>query len=1292
MSRIFLNLYDFFQHRKRIFWICFSVVTIAIGLGASQVEIEEDITKFFPEDERVEKLDYVFRNSRFVERLVVMVSIKDSASTPKPDSLVALADTLVTHIQQDLSPYINKISSRVDEEKILELINTVLQHLPVFLDDNDYHELDSLVQPKNIKGLLEANYKQLISPAGVAVKRIIAQDPLGFSFLALSKLRQLQYDENFDLYDGYIVTKDQRHLLFFIEPRFAAGETGKNTPFIDGLEATIKKVSANHSYASATFFGASSVAVGNAKQLRRDSILTISLMVVLLMIFLISFFRKKRVPFLILIPVIFGGLFSFCSIYLLKGSVSVLAVAAGSVILGIAVNYSLHFLAHLKHTGDIRAVIKDLVWPLTIGSATTVLAFFCLQFANAAVLRDVGLFAGFSLIGAALCALFFLPHFIPENLFFHDHKKQSVLERISLSSVLYNRRLVWIILLATPFFFYFARKVSFNSDMGRLNFMSAETSEAQKQLESINRSSLSAIYLVSSGNNLQAALRQTETTLPLLQSMKKAGLVQKYSVVSTFLISDSLQHRRIENWNSFWTPHRKASALQAVIKEGSALKFSKQVLSNFEELINNNYQIADTGSMKTIRAAFFDEFIIEDKNSASVISLLNVDPSQKKDVYEKLDVTTSYAFDRQMLANMFVEFVNADFNFIVTFTAILVFVALFISFGRIELTIITFAPMFITWIWILGFMALFGIEFNIVNVMVSTFIFGLGDDYSIFIMDGLRNEYQYGKKVLPSIRSSIFLSAVTTIAGLGVLIFAKHPALRSIASISIIGIVCVFVMSQTLEPFLFRQLVTNRTRKGFTPMTWAGMLRTFFTYSYFVFGAFVLTIIGTFIRLIPFGRRRLKEVYHILLSFFTGALIYLGPKLKKKVIGRRPDTFDRASIVIANHASFLDILLTTMLHPKLILLTNKWVWNSPIFGGVVRLADYYPVSEGAEESVDRLRDRMSEGYSVVIFPEGKRSEDGKIKRFHKGAFYLAEALERPILPLIIHGAAHCIPKGTFYLNPGQLTLKFLPLIESNDKRFDGTYSERTKSISRYFRQEFNSLANEIETPHYFSKKLITNYLYKGPVLEWYLRVKLKLENSYAPFNELIPSKGTVLDLGCGYGFLCYMLQFLSEDRMITGVDYDEEKIETAKNGYLKTERLQFYCADVTTFPLDNYDTMIVSDVLHYLAVADQDALLKRCFGALNEGGRLIIREGNADLGRRHAGTRLTEFFSVTLLGFNKSVNELNFISGERITSIAKSHGLTVRTIDDAKFTSNVIFVIQKTAAVTSQEAQRGIGT
>ena len=1276
MVSFFLFLYDFFEKHKSIFWSAFVSIVVLLAVGAFQIKIEEDITKFFPEDKKVENLNYVFQNSKFAEKLTVMLSMKDSAAVPNPDSLVATADKLIVYIENDLKPYIAKITSRVDEEKVFGIVNTVHDHLPVFLDDKDYIRLDSLLKPINTRKAIQENYNQLISPIGVGIKKIILKDPLGLSFLALRKLSGIQYDENFELYDGYILTRDHRHLVFFITPFFPPIETGNNTEFINGLNSIVSNGSGNHSLIKASFFGASSVAVGNAVQLRRDTIVTISLMVILLAVFLIGFFKKKRVPFLIFIPVGFGGLFSLCGIFLIKGSVSILALAAGSVILGIAVNYALHFLAHVKHTHNVRVVIEDLVSPMTLGSATTVLAFFCLQFTNAAVLRDVGLFAGFSLIGAALCSLIFLPHFISATLF-KEHDSENWIERIPFTEWASKKYILWVILLVTPIFFYFARQVSFDSDVSKLNFMSDETLESQQRLEMINRSSVSTIFVVSRGGNKEAALKKNEQIMPLLQQLKASGRINKYSSVATFLISDSLQRERIQKWNGFWTTEKKAQVLFTVQQEVKKLKFSDAVFRNFESLISKEYTVADAEAMNGIQTTFFDDYIIEKDKKVTVVTLMNTDPSSKPAVYEQLQKSNVQAFDRQMLANLFVGYVNADFNFIVLFTAILVFISLLISYGRIELTLITFVPMFITWIWILGIMGLIGIHFNIVNVMVSTFIFGLGDDYSIFIMDGLQQEYKTGKKNLPSIRTSIFLSAVTTVAGLGVLIFARHPAMRSIAAISIIGIVSVFVMSQTIEPFLFRMLITQRTQKVRPPITLSGFVYTVLTYSTFIIGSMMVTLIGLIFRMIPFGKKNIKLIYHSLLSNLSWFIIYLEPHIKKKIIDRTPKTFSQPCVMIANHSSVVDILLTVMVHPKLIMLTNQWVWNSPIMGGMVRLADYYPVAEGVEESVQKLRDRVYEGYSVVIFPEGTRSEEGKLKRFHKGAFYLAEELKLPIQPLLIHGAGYAVPKGTFYLNPGQFTLKFLPKISHQNEEFGVTFTERTKKISRYFKQQYAELASEIETPDYYSRRLISNYLYKGPVLEWYLRVKLRLEKNYSAYYALLPRNGTILDLGCGYGFMCYMLHFRSSEQTIIGVDYDEEKIETASHGYLKSARLQFYQADILKFHFDTYSGIVLSDVLHYLEPSEQEDLLNRCCSALLPGGMLIIRDGNTDLKERHKGTQLTEFFSTKVLKFNKSKHPLNFLSIKRISQLVELHGLTVEIEDSSKLTSNIFMIFRK---------------
>jgi uncharacterized protein len=1275
MDGLFIGIYRYFQQNRKSFWLTFVITLALLAVGASGIKIEEDITRFFPDDDRVEKLNYVFQNSKFTERFACMVSIADTASSADPDKLVAFAEQWIDSISSKLGDHIVSVNGQVDDSGVLDVVQYVQQNLPLFLEESDYLQMDSLVTEEGIEMRLKESYQQLISPSSVVTKNVITHDPLGISYLVLKKLQRLQYDKNIELYDNYLVSRDHRHLLFFISPRYRLNETAKNTPMIDGLNRTIAALSPLHPELKASYFGAAAVAEGNARQIQRDTILTISLMLILLAIFLFSFFKKKRVPVIILIPVIFGALFSVCFVNLFQGHISIIAIAAGSIILGIAINYSLHFLTHLKHVPDVEQVIKDVVKPMTIGSATTVLAFLSLQFVNASVLKDLGLFAAFSLIGAALCSLIFLPQ-LTKPAFFVGASKHSWLDRLSDIGPDKSRIALIIILIATPIFLYFAPSVKFNTDLSQLNFIKPELREAQSRLESINKTSLSSVYVIAQAESLEQALRKNERTTELLKRLENEKWIQKFSSLSDFILSDSLQQVRIDRWNLYWTSLKKEYVMSQVRKAGSTYSFSERVYSNFHELIERQYSHAAPDVFTAFRKSFFDDFIIEKDGLVTVISLANVVPENKPSVYQELNNGSSHAFDRQMIANLFVEYVHADFNFIVTFTGLLVFAALLITYGRIELTLITFIPMMITWIWILGLMAIIGIEFNIVNVMISTFIFGLGDDYSIFTMDGLQQEYQFKRKNLASIRSSILLSALTTVSGLGVLIFAEHPALRSIAAISIIGIVCVFFMSQTVSPFLFRWLITNRTSKGLSPMTMLGIVKTIFTYGFFIFGSFFLTIVGILLKIVPVGLKRKRLFFHSLIRFFTWSLVKMAPQLGLKIINLS-NVFSSSSIIICNHTSFLDILITAGLHPKLILLTNKWVWNSPVFGGVVRLADYYPVMEGAEDSINRVEDRVKEGYSVVVFPEGTRSTDGKIGRFHKGAFFMAEKLQVPIQPLLIHGAHEAIPKGTIYLNSGYLTVKFLDKVYPDDQRFGATYQERTKNISRYFKEEFKKLSVENETPDYYSYKLQSNYLYKGPVLEWYMKIKMKLEHNYWPFHSMVPLRADVLDLGCGYGFLTYMLSFLSSDRKITGVDYDDEKIATAKQCYSKSDKVEFIAADVTTFEFQKYDVIIIADVLHYLKPDDQIAIISRSIGALNPAGKLIIREGNADLKQRHQGTKLTELFSVKIMKFNKSVNQLHFLSADVVRSVAHKYGYTVQLIDDTKLTSNVIFVVQK---------------
>jgi 2-polyprenyl-3-methyl-5-hydroxy-6-metoxy-1,4-benzoquinol methylase len=200
-------------------------------------------------------------------------------------------------------------------------------------------------------------------------------------------------------------------------------------------------------------------------------------------------------------------------------------------------------------------------------------------------------------------------------------------------------------------------------------------------------------------------------------------------------------------------------------------------------------------------------------------------------------------------------------------------------------------------------------------------------------------------------------------------------------------------------------------------------------------------------------------------------------------------------------------------------------------------------------------------------------------------------------------------------------------------------------------------------------------------LEWYMKIKVRLEKNYQLFHDLLPKHGKLLDAGCGYGFMSYMLHFAAPDREITGIDYDEEKIETANHCFSKNEKINFYYTDVLNFSFEKYDGIILSDVLHYLQPTQQKEVVEKSIQSLNENGILIIRDGNKDLGARHFGTRYTEFISTTFSGFNKtSGNGLSFLTGSFIREIAVQQKVECTEIDQTKFTSNIIFVIKNTHA------------
>lgn len=1272
---MFVAIYNFFNRQKALFWSVFIGLSVALAFLASRIRFQEDISSMLPDSKAIHAMNDVISHTQAGEQVIFQVSLKDSTVEDR-DSLIATATDFYTGLQARCGQWIDTISLQIGGGMEEAMAGIFQDNLPLFLSEKDFQQLDTLLTPQRIRTTLENNRKLLLSPASVVYKNLVATDPAGMSGMVWKKLSALQFDPNYETYDGYIFAKDGKRLTFFLKPVNKASETGKNSEFFNVLNQYQDEWLQKHPAVHITYFGGPAVAAGNATQLRTDTIVTLSVTIILLIALTFYYFRRKRTPLLMLVPVTFGGLLGLAITYLVQGSISVISLGAGAIVMGIAIDYSMHFLSHARHTPDIRDTIRELQQPLTIGSFTTIAAFLSLRLVHTPILRDLGIFAAASLVGAALCTLIFLPHFPLGKA--ESHPRTTIFDRIATWQPEKNKWLLLFIVLVTPVMLYFSFKVQFDDDLMHLNYLSPRMEKAQEEVSKANAFALSSVFLVANEDNEEAALQKLEKVAPLIDSMMVKGWVRNVSDPTYLLPSVKEQQARIDRWRRFWTPERIAQVNASVNTAAQELGYNTAAFSGFNESLTKQYQPLDTSATNILKMLFPGGFS-PDKKNRYAIAALKVPAIHRKQVFDVLgkqhEVTVT---DKQQGAVQMVKLLNADFNNIALYTTFIVFFALLIGYGRIELALMSFLPMAISWVWILGLMALLGLKFNIVNIIISTLIFGLGDDYSIFTLDGLIDRYKLGNKKLHSVRAAVYVSVVTVLIGLGVLLLAKHPALRSIAFISVTGIICVVFISQTLQPFLFNFFIQKRADKGYLPFTLWSFTKSVFSFLYFASGSMVMTVLGfILIRLWPFNKEKGKYIFHRILSRYTWSVLHIMTNVNKKYRNKQVADFSKPAVYIANHASFLDILATTSIHPKVVLLTNRWVWKSPIFGKVVKMAEYYPVADGAEDSLEPLQSLVDRGYSIVVFPEGTRSYTDQVHRFHKGAFYIAEKLKLDIVPLILHGFHYTMQKGDFLLKDGHVSVNYYPPVKPDDTSLGKTYSERAKLFGRFFRSELEQIKERIEKPSYFREQLLRTYTFKGPVLEWYCRIKTKLEGNYEQFHTMLPREGKFYDLGCGYGFMTYMLHWAARGRDFTGVDYDSEKIEVAQHNFLRDEAIRFEQGDVTTYQLQACDGIIISDVLHYLLPEQQHDLLKRCAAALNPGGRLIIRDGVKELEDRHKGTKLSEYFSTKMFKFNKTNNDLHFLSKAFIEQFSRENSLKLEVVDNTKFTSNLIFILQR---------------
>ena len=481
---------------------------------------------------------------------------------------------------------------------------------------------------------------------------------------------------------------------------------------------------------SAEIVGGPEIAVGNSSRIKKDSIIAVSLSLVLILLLAAYSISSLRNILLLFLSIGWGWLFAMAGVSLFCGSVSMIVIGISSVILGIAVNYPLHLVVHSSYAPSMRRTIREVISPLVVGNITTVGAFLALVPLKAVALRDLGLFASLLLAGTIVFVLLYLPHFVEIRPV--REGKHRLLDRLCELRPDRSKGLVGLILVLTIVFAFFSTKTEFDSNISNINYMTprqkADMDYFQTLLSQSTNPDLRTVYVLSSGADFDRALEENAAQKAIIDSLESLGAVLKSRSVRPFLSSEAEQRERLGHWADFVRRHSDLLTVE-LPSQAAKLGFSKTAFSGFDTLVRSAGDFIPQGVdyfSPLTKEILSQNVTTLDDGRPYVVDVLTVE----KDNLENVKSCFGHCFDLRSLNSTLSNKLSDNFNYIGWVCSLIVFLFLWFSFGSFSLALISFLPMALSWIWILGIMSVFGIKFNIVNIILATFIFGQGDDYT----------------------------------------------------------------------------------------------------------------------------------------------------------------------------------------------------------------------------------------------------------------------------------------------------------------------------------------------------------------------------------------------------------------------------------------------------------------------------------------------------------------------------------------------------------------------------------
>ncbi|WP_022661119.1 MMPL family transporter [Paucidesulfovibrio longus] len=774
--------------RKHLFalLVCTALVLVVSVYATATAPLRNDAQVLIP-DRGGLAVDFALLQKASLAGKILINLHADSRD--RTDFLAPAADRLAETLP---GPLISKVISAPNAGLARELPEWLAAHAPILFDQTDLPRLADLTTPEAVRKAIQTDYQTLLSPQGAAFKELVRLDPLGLRSLLLPRLRGLQSLAKAKVDSGRFLSEDGRNLLVIAETPVPLTDAEGAAQLDAELRAAFQRLPEG---VSGTYAAGQRHTLANAETIRSDVSLALGVSLLLLAGIFLLFLRSLRSIAVFLVPC--GALvFALACVRATFGSISGVVAGFGAVLVGISIDYALHVHFACGTSGEDRGVaLAGLARPLLFSALTSLGAFAALLASSIPAIRQLAVFSISGLAFSLFVSLMLLPQ-LPLGAHARPAPSLSSPTREDTS-----RRGSFRLLAPYGAFLlvclFFARGARVDGDLHSLGYMDPDIVAQEQAIHETWGGGNSGTLLFTPPAPLEEALLSNDEAYALLRNAAP-GL--DCASLAALIPARETQRVRLGGWKTHWESGPGKQLRDALQAEASHLGFAPTAFAPFEAVLNGDVATATPkGAREAGLGDLLNLFLMPEGKAYRVLTFLPGGLPSPETLGPALARRSMRAVSAAGVKSELEQDVRNDtirFLGISALTVLLLLVLLFRNFRDVAAAA---APPLCAGLAVAGFSGMAGGGLNLFSITAFPIVLGLCTDYGIFMVHVSQGRAD------ASAWKATFVSGLTTLAGFGTLILARHPALHAMGSSVLFGVGAALPSALYVTPLLARR-------------------------------------------------------------------------------------------------------------------------------------------------------------------------------------------------------------------------------------------------------------------------------------------------------------------------------------------------------------------------------------------------------------------------------------------------------------------------------------------------------